>query len=165
MRHPNNCQSFVLLVVTAATLLIFLPSIASAAILSWDGTGTDWNAASSWSTDQNAATPDPAFPPAASDLAAFNIGSVNTPQTVNLNADQTAAGLLIQSSGSVVIQSGVGTNTLTIGAGGIAVVAPAGGLTITAPLRLAADQEWANDSPNLLNVTNSLDLATYQITT
>src|SRR5215210_4472214 len=110
-----------------------------AATLSWDGTGTGWNVASSWSTDQNAATPDPAAPPGASDLADFNIITVNTPQTVNLNAPQAAAGLLVDSTGGVLIQSGSGTNTLSLGLGGIALVAPAGGLTITAPVSHVAN--------------------------
>jgi len=39
--------------------------------------------------------PDPAAPPGASDLADFNIVGLNTPQTVNLNANQAAAGLLV----------------------------------------------------------------------
>ncbi len=129
-----------------------------AAILSWDGTGTDWNAASSWSTDQTATTPDPAAPPGANDIADFNITTVNTPQTVNLNAPQSAAGLLVDSTGSLVIQTGSETNTLSLGFGGIALFAPAGAVTITAPVSLVANQDWANDSANLLNVSSSVNL-------
>jgi len=153
-----------LLIVAVAVNIGLLPRCASAAIVSWDGTGTGWNVASSWSTDQSASTPDPATPPGANDLADFNISTVNTPQTVNLNAAQAAAGLLVDSTGSVLIQSGSGTNTLSLGLGGIALVAPAGGLTITAPVSLVANQDWANDSANLLNVTNSIDLGANTLT-
>src|SRR5262245_33870715 len=78
---------------------------ASAAIKYWDGTGTDWNTASFWSTTNAATTPDPAAPPAASDIAFFNITSVNTAQTVNLNAAQSALELIFGSTGPVLIQT------------------------------------------------------------
>jgi T5SS/PEP-CTERM-associated repeat protein/autotransporter-associated beta strand protein len=153
------------ILLTAIVLSVFtLTDRAPAAFLAWDGTGTDWNVASSWSTVGDAPTPDPAAPPGASDIAYFNINTVNTPQTVNLNAAQAAAGLLVDSTGSVVIQSGSGTNTLSLGFGGIALVAPAGGLTITAPVHLVANQDWANDSPSLLNASNSIDLGANVLT-
>ena len=164
MQRLRSCRTFALLIVAASSNLSFAPRQTSAAIVSWDGTGTAWNVASSWSTVQNAPTPDPAAPPGANDVADFNITTVNTPQTVNLNAPQSAVGLLVDSTGSVVIQSGSGTNTLSLGLGGIALVAPAGGLTITAPVSLVSNQNWANDSANLLNVASSISLGANTLT-
>src|SRR5262249_28180776 len=74
----------------------------------WDGTGTGWNTASFWSTAGNATTPDPATPPGSADIALFNISTVNTAQTVNLNAAQSALGLVFNSTGTALIQSGAG---------------------------------------------------------
>src|SRR5262249_35009948 len=103
---------------------------ARAAIEYWDGTGTGWNTASFWSTTNVATTPDPAAPPGASDIVFFNITSVNTAQTVNLNAAQSALGLVFGSTGPVLIQTGSGTNTLSLGTSGISVSSGAGADTI-----------------------------------
>src|SRR4051794_28721548 len=89
--------------------------------LYWDGTGTSWNNASSWSTASGATTPDPGVKANGGDIARFNISTVNAPQTVNLDANQNAAGLVFTSTGPVNIRSGSGSNTLTIGANGMTV--------------------------------------------
>ncbi|MBA3484786.1 MAG: autotransporter-associated beta strand repeat-containing protein [Pirellulales bacterium] len=94
--------------------------------------------------------------PGASDTAIFNIETVNTAQTVNLNAAQAALGLAFNSTGPVSIQTGTGTNTLTLGSGGITVNPGAGANTITAALNLSAPQTWTNNSNNLLSINGSV---------
>src|SRR5262245_16100955 len=127
-----------------------------AAIKYWDGTGTDWNTASFWSTTNAATTPDPAAPPGASDIAFFNITSVSAAQTVNLNAAQSALELIFGSTGPVLIQTGSGANTLSIGASGIAVGSGAGADTITCGVSLAAPQTWSNNSTSVLTVNGHI---------
>ena len=94
-----------------AAVAVDAPDVASAANRFWDGIGTSWNAAAPWSTVSNATTPNPALKPGAADTAIFNITAVNTPQTVNLDAAQSALGLVFNSSGSVLIQTAPAART------------------------------------------------------
>ncbi|MFN3407976.1 MAG: autotransporter-associated beta strand repeat-containing protein [Limisphaerales bacterium] len=152
-----------------ATLNLF---VAAAAVANfWDGTGTSWNNVASWSTVSGAATPDPAAVPGGGNTAIFNITGVNTPQTVNLDADQTAAGLTFASSGPVMLQGGGTNRALTLGAAGIALNAGAGGAIIGSAtngqnvnLTLGLTQFWTNPSSNLLSVLNGVDLGSGALT-
>jgi autotransporter-associated beta strand protein len=165
MQRLPSCQTFASLIVAAAANLCFAPRLASAAILSWDGTGTGWNVASSWSTDQNAPTPDPASPPGASDIASFNISGLNTAQSVNLDAPQLALGLIFNSTGTVLIQSAADPPpALTIGAGGIAHGAGAGADTISAPVILSASQVWINNSSGIFTASGGVNLQANALT-
>jgi autotransporter-associated beta strand protein len=76
----------------------------------------------------------------------FNVSTVNTSQSVNLNANQSAAGLVFGSTGTVSIQTGSGTNTLTIGASGITANIDAGTDTIETAVSLNGTQSWVNNS-------------------
>jgi autotransporter-associated beta strand protein len=139
-----------------------LPGTATAATIFWDGTGSSWNNAASWSTVSNATTPNPAAPPGAGDIATFNITSVNTAQTVNLDAAQSALGLAFNSTGTVLIESASGggsTNSLTLGASGITHAAGAGADTISAPVILSAPQSWVNNSSGIFTASDGVDLA------
>ncbi|MBA3484785.1 MAG: hypothetical protein H0T51_23540 [Pirellulales bacterium] len=49
---------FTFVVLMAAVLLLHDAVTASAANILWDGTGTSWNAAASWSLFSNATTPE-----------------------------------------------------------------------------------------------------------
>ena len=129
---------------------------ARAANLFWDGTGTGWNTPSSWSTVNNATTPDPAAKPGAGDIANFNISTVNSAQTVNLDAAQAALGLVFSSSGTVLIQSGSGSNTLTLGTSGIMVNSGVGADTISSAVSLGRAQSWTNNSSNILTVSGTI---------
>ncbi|MBL9163075.1 MAG: autotransporter-associated beta strand repeat-containing protein [Planctomycetaceae bacterium] len=143
-------------ILTALALPLLLPDSAPAANILWDGTGTSWNVANNWSLFSNATTPNPAAKPGASDTAIFNIETVNTPQTVNLNSDQAALGLSFNSTGPVSIQTGTGQNTLTLGSGGITVNPGAGMNTIFSSLSMSAPQTWTNDSSSLLSISGPL---------
>src|ERR1700736_2523459 len=102
---------------------------AHAATLYWDGTGPTWNAQSDWSTTSGTITPAGAVPGSA-DIATFNTSILNSPQTITLDANQAALGLVFNSTGTVSIATGGGTNTLTIGTSGIAVNSGSGADTI-----------------------------------
>src|SRR5439155_13544871 len=145
-------------VAAAAVASALSPAMASAANLFWDGTGTTWNATGPWSTSSSSSNPafDPAAKPGASDVANFNISSINSPQTVSLNAAQAAAGLVFSSTGTVLIQSGSGTNTLTLGTSGITVNSGAGADTISPLISLGGAQTWTNNSASLFTVSNNI---------
>ncbi|MEI6655630.1 MAG: autotransporter-associated beta strand repeat-containing protein, partial [Verrucomicrobiota bacterium] len=164
---------------TSAALRLFLAgSIAAhfatqamhAATIYWDGTGSDWNTTSEWSTAAGAIVPNPAAAPGAADIAAFSISPVNSSQTVDLNGNQAALGLAFLDTTSDTTLLGGGTNrTLTLGAGGITVGSLAGAATLGSwadgqkvDVILAGDQTWTNQ--NLLTVINGINTAGYLLT-
>lgn len=130
----------------------------------WDGSGTSWNAATAWSDNPGAATPDPGVP-AAGNKAVFNITGTNTAQTVNLDANQFAAGLEFRSTGTLTLQGGGTNRTLTLGNSGIAMQAGSGAVTLgsttggqNVTLDISANQTWTNSSTSLLSVLNGVTL-------
>jgi fibronectin-binding autotransporter adhesin len=132
-----------------------------AASLYWDGTGTTWNSPANWSTVSGATTPDPLLVPGSADLAIFNTTGLISSQTVTLDADQSALGLVFNSTGPVGIE---GTNTLTLGSSGITVDSSAGADIVNANVSLASAQSWTNGSASLFtisgNVANGANLLT-----
>lgn len=149
-----SVRSLVFVSLSAST---FVGSPVAAVNILWDGTGTSWNTNTTWSLVSNATTPNPTLKPGSSDNAVFNITTVNTPQTVNLDAAQAALGLFFNSTGTVLIQSAAGggsTNALSLGTNGISAIAGSGADTITAPITLTGSQTWLNDSSNLLNISS-----------
>jgi fibronectin-binding autotransporter adhesin len=132
------------------------PSLTEAANIYWDGLGTTWNSTTDWSTASNATTPHPAAVPGGADVANFNISTVNTAQTVNLDAAQSALGLDFTSTGAVTINTGTGTNAITIGLGGITIAAGSGADAINANVVLGIAETWTNNSANALTVAGSI---------
>jgi fibronectin-binding autotransporter adhesin len=155
MKPMRLVRTGLVLVLIVASQHIHGPD-SRATTLYWDGTGTTWNGTGPWSTSPSATTPDPAAKPGAGDIANFNITSVNSLQAVNLDAAQSALGLTFASTGTVNIQSGSGTNTLTIGTSGITVNAGAGADTISAAVSLSGQQTWANSPSNTFTVSGNI---------
>ena len=97
-------------------------------------------------------------------LPIFNITTVNSSQIVNLDAPESALGLVFNSTGPVLIQTGSGANTLNLGASGITVHSGAGVDTISAAVNLASPQSWTNSSKSLFtvggNITSGANLLT-----
>ncbi|MFD0892290.1 autotransporter-associated beta strand repeat-containing protein [Luteolibacter ambystomatis] len=151
----------------AAACLLCLASRSNADIIYWDGvTGNSWSAATSWSTTAAGTTPDPAAVPGAADTATFNITGVNTAQTINLGANQSALGLVVPNTAATNIQGGGTNQTLTLGSGGITVSSGGGALTIglatagqNVGVLLAADQTWAVNTGNSVTLNNTLSNA------
>ena len=140
----------------AGFALAFVPLVAthpvSGAVVYWNGSGTSWNSTTSWSTNSSASTPNPTAVPGSGDTVTFNITSVNTAQTVNLNAAQAAQGLVFNSTGSVTLQGGGTNRTLSLGTGGITDNS-AGAATIGSStsgqqvaITMVDPQSWTNNS-------------------
>ena len=160
--NPSNKSSRILTSSIAGFLAaagVFAPSATShAATIYWDGTGTLWSAAASWSTTSGSTMLDQL--PVATDIAQFNISIVNTAQTVSLNANQSIAGLIFSSTGTTLLQGGGTNRTLTLGASGIVVNAGAGAPTVgsatanqNVAVTMSAAQSWANNSSSLLSIS------------
>jgi len=96
-------------------------------------------------------------PPGSADVVHFNIAGQNSNETVSLDLNQAANGLVFDSSGTVTIASGdPGTNTLTLGGSGIVVNSGAGAVTISAPVPLASSGTFNVAAGTSLTVNGSL---------
>ncbi len=134
----------------------------------WDGTGSSWNSLGSWSTGAGT-TSDPGSLPSTLNVADFSISTVNTAQTVNLDAAPSVAGLnfLSTNTATTTLQGGGTNRTLTLGSSGITVSSGAGAVTIGSAtsgqavnIALGAAQSWTNNSANALTVqTNTTNMA------
>lgn len=142
----------------------------------WDGiSSAAWGTAGNWSTASGATTPNPASAPGAASDVVFNISTVNTPLTMNLNGTQSANSLTFRSTGSFTVAANTsaqsGNRILNIGAGGITKTSTSGtasingntaaGATgtgvITVTLGSATSQTWTNNSTSTaFNVGTSL---------
>ena len=180
----TSSQSHALL--SAAALLLLTAAPVKAANLYWDGSGTPnvtygitaFNGATNWSTSSSATTPDPGAVPGASDLAIFNISTLNTPVLVGLNGNRTVAGLQFSSTGATTIYSHPASNTsytFTIGSSGMLVDSGAGAVTTVSnsttgfiSYKLAANQSWTNNSSNVMTlgggITASANATPYTLT-
>lgn len=151
------------LVTGSLAALLSIGSVA-AATLYWDGNSASWGAVEQWSTDPGAPLPDPAVPPVAADVVHFNIAGQNSSETVSLDLNQAANGLVFDSSGTVTIASGdPGTNKLTIGGSGIVVNSGAGAATIGAPVQLASSAGFNVAAGTSLTLNGNLTGAGYNL--
>ncbi len=150
-----------------ATGLLVFAHAAHAADIYWNGTGTSWVPTASWSTDPNAATPNPGASPTTGDNAIFSISTVNSPQAVGLGASWTVNSVVFQGSNTstTTIDAGGGSNrNLTLGAGGITMNSGAGEVTIgggpggLTNVLFGANQSWRNNSANDLNFVSTMIL-------
>lgn len=131
----------------------------------WNGLGTSWNSIANWSTVSTATTPGPTVIPGHSDNVTFNITTANGPESITLDANQTALSLTFNNTGSTTLLGGGLARTLTLGTGGITIASSAGAVTLgdgTAGnevlINLASgEQTWTNSSANAftINVTTA----------
>ena len=160
----------------AAIVSLLAAASAQAVDIYWNGTDTGWDVVANWSTVSGAETPNPIAIPTDTDIVNFSISSIsNTPQTINLNANQSALRLnFLGSNTSTTTLLGGGTAyTLTLGdvygappdANGIMVSTGAGAVTIGSTtagdnvfLTLVNDQAWTNNSTaGTLTIQNDVD--------
>ncbi|MDB5296308.1 MAG: hypothetical protein JWO31_2291, partial [Phycisphaerales bacterium] len=155
--------------VIGAAFALVPGSGAVADTLYWDGTGTAWEVAANWSTVQTAAAPDPAAPPGSMDLTTFVASTALAAQTVNLNADQAALGLVANASNTftTTLVGGGTARTLSLGTSGISQVG--GGFVVGSTtagqevsISLQGAQTWTGStaaaSPAGLQILNGVSI-------
>jgi fibronectin-binding autotransporter adhesin len=142
--------------------LLFFGATQAHAQIYWDGTGTTWNAVASWSTATAAVTPNPGAVPGVLDEAVFNISTVNTNQTVSLDANQSIRNLTFRSTGTTLLQGGGTNRTLSL-YGNITLATGAGAVTIgnatsgqNASLSLFGSLSWTAAAGTTLTVPNTM---------
>ncbi|HEV2970905.1 MAG TPA: autotransporter-associated beta strand repeat-containing protein [Pirellulales bacterium] len=125
----------------------------------WNGTGTTWNSTADWWTTAAGTTPVAAFS-GATIIANFNATGVNSAQTITLDASQVVQGIVFTGTdtGGETINTGAGTNTLTIGTSGIVDNSGSGADAFNSTLVLSAAQTWTNNSANTLSINSGVSL-------
>ena len=149
----------------AATAALLATHFSSAADIYWDGTGTGWDTVGSWDILMDGTGGDPASTPGAADVANFSITSVNSAQSVNLNGNQAALGLVFLGTNTAAtnLLGGGANHSLTLGASGITMNSSAGAVTIgsatagqNVAITLDGAQAWTNHSASGLTIQNAL---------
>jgi autotransporter-associated beta strand protein len=151
-----------------------------AATLYWDGgasPSTLWTAVNNWDTASDGTGGNPGSAPGASDVATFNISTLNAATTSTLNANLSVQGMVFTNTGSTAINTdGVANRTITLGTSGLTLNAGAGTVTFGTitntqriGLALGGSQSWTNNSSNTLamlpnNVGTSLNLGSNTLT-
>ncbi|MFM7244931.1 MAG: hypothetical protein ACKO40_12280 [Planctomycetaceae bacterium] len=146
----SSQRSFVCLV----CLVAFSAATASAQTTwYWDnfgGTANDWTSIDNWSLNAAGTVPAAALPDGTG-FAQFNVSTLVSAQTVNLNSDPSLLGLLFSSPAAVTLQGGGANRVLTFGTGGITKsgtgVATIGSATANqnVALTLGGTQAWAKN--------------------
>ena len=126
LTHPNCHATRHFLGAIAALLSATSASAASY----WNGGDGSWNTPSQWDT---------LTIPVSADSVHFNLAGQNTNESITLDADQAALGLVFDSTGTVTINSGdPATSKLALGSGGVTLNTSAGAATINAPVSLSS---------------------------
>jgi len=138
----------------------------------WDGTGTAWASATSWSYAAANPANNPATAPDATKQAIFGGDGLVTNQTVSLNGSWGLSKMTFTSPVAFNFAGGGTDSDLTVGAGGITLNTTSGGATIGSTtsgqnvnLALTTAETWSNlSSTGLLTTSNNLALGTYALT-
>ena len=144
-----------------AFTVLSLSSRGMAQTIYWNGNGGSnvgsWNTTTDWWTT-SLGTTNPGAVSGGSIIATFNATGVSAAQTITLDANQVVQGLVFSGTdlGGETINSGTGTNTLTIGSSGIVDYAGSGADAINANILLGASQTWLNNSANTLTVSGNI---------
>lgn len=133
----------------------------------WNGSGTAWTTATSWSTSADTPTPNPLVVPGITDDAVFNITSVNAAQAITLGANQVAKSLIFNNTGTTTFTGGGTNRELTVGSGGITLNPGAGAVVIGSTTsgqntfaRFGETQALVNNSAGQLRFANSAAAST-----
>ncbi|HEY9249333.1 MAG TPA: PEP-CTERM sorting domain-containing protein [Rariglobus sp.] len=156
-------RSFARLAALAAAAIPLVS--AQADTLYWTGanaTPSSWATLTNWSTDANAATPNPVAAPGFADNVVFNTSVFDGNHIVTTTTTIGANSITFDNTGTTQIQSSSSTaRTFNLGAGGITVNSGAGGSNLgnssaTLAVRIEASQTWTNNSTSLLRAHNAV---------
>ncbi len=134
---------------------------ARAASYYWTGNssgGSTWTATTggtNWSTDPNTPTDPGIFSPATTDSIFFVLSPIKNP-TTTLGANFSVQGLTFTSDATATVTIG-GTNTLTLGTGGMTMSTNSANAShiVSTNVALNGNQTWANNAPSALTLTFS----------
>ncbi|WP_367870894.1 beta strand repeat-containing protein [Luteolibacter sp. Populi] len=132
----------------------------------WDGTGTSWAAAASWSTSVTDAAANPAAGPGTNNATRFGIEGLFDDQLIELNGDQSTPAMYLTSPVAFSFTGGNADHVLSVGLGGILMYAASLGVSFgsTTPgqevdLVVGGSQLWSNASlSGDLVASNAVDL-------
>jgi fibronectin-binding autotransporter adhesin len=154
------------LFISAAVIAFTVQSLSSrgmAQSIFWNGNAGSnlgsWNTTADWWTTAAGTTTVGSFSGTAI-IANFNATGVTSPQTITLDASQVVQGIVFTGtdSGGETINTGTGTNTLTIGTSGIVDNSGSGADAFNSTLVLSAAQTWTNNSVNTLSINSGVSL-------
>lgn len=141
-----------------------------AATLYWDTTSTDvWSNGADWSNNPTTGGATGSVP-LSTDSAYFSQSSKYGNITVQLDGSTSIFGITFANTGTTLIDANAaGTQTLTLGTGGLTFNRGAGAVTIghaTNQVNITLDgaQAWTNNSTGLFTVVNGIDTAGYGLT-
>lgn len=154
--------------ITAAVAMVAAHK-SQAATLYWDGgasPSTLWTTASNWDTAAGGGGGNPGAAPGASDVATFNVSTLNAATIATLSGNLSVQGMVFNNTGSTAINTdGVANRTITLGTSGLTLNAGAGTVTFGNDLAnqrisftLGGSQSWTNNSSNtvvLVNITGA----------
>ena len=133
-----------------------------------------WSDTGNWDTAADGSGGNPGAAPGASDVAYFNVTSLNlSGYTVLLNANLSVQGLVFNTTGATSIIGVGGNRTLTLGTSGITINSGAGTVALgtttnnqRVPIALGGSQTWLNNSANTftLNNNNTINLGANVLT-
>lgn len=144
----------------------------TATVYVWDGTGTNWAIASSWSYSATDPATDPTAAPGDTNAILFGADGLANAQEVNLGGDKAAAKMTFTSPVDFNFIGGGTASDLAVGAAGISLEATAGNVTFGSGtagqevnLILTGPETWTNQSSGTLTALNGLELGASSLTT
>ncbi|WP_035609202.1 autotransporter-associated beta strand repeat-containing protein [Haloferula sp. BvORR071] len=132
----------------------------------WDGSGTSWASAASWSISPTNAASNPGAEPGINNPTFFGSNGLTADQVIALNGDQATTGMSFTSPVAFSFTGGNANHVLTVTTGGISMDAVSTGVTIGSAtagqevdLLLSGSQTWNNQSTGGdLVASNDVDL-------
>jgi fibronectin-binding autotransporter adhesin len=138
-----------------------------AADLYWDLNGSGpWATLGNWNTASDGSGVNPVAAPGSTDVAYFNISTLNAATTATLAANLSVQGMVFNNTGTTAINTdAVANRIITLGTSGLTLNAGAGAVTFGSDnanqrisFTLGGSQSWTNNSSNtvlLINITGA----------
>lgn len=143
-------------------------TLVTPAIAYWQGNlDSNWStmqvtAATNWKADPTGASDTLGLPGSVTDVF-FTTGDHGSNLTTTLGANYSIKGLTFTMDATLPTSIG-GTNTLTLGADGLAAQSGAAAMTMSCPVVVGASQPWNSDSLNPVTVSGSLAIGSNTLT-
>jgi fibronectin-binding autotransporter adhesin len=110
--------------------------------------------ASNWASD--AGGTDTSLTPGPTSTVTFSAAGATNQGNMILGANMSIAGMVVNDTNAIVLNTNVNGFALTLGAGGMQINSGAGAVTIAAPVVLGAAQSWINDGGAALTLAGTV---------